>query len=91
MKKRNQGIPVLEEIRLTKKVLWKSVDGLFVVVAGPFPRGFVRSLTAPDVDSARLRPNTDIQSRMATTNGHPAKTRASLITDVENEWGEVSP
>lgn len=84
------------DMTIKKPILWVSEDGKFVVVEGPFPDGFQRSLTARSITEAILRNPTDssygIFSRPATTEAKKyAKTLRRFIEDTHNEWGEVAP
>ena len=85
-----------DELKVTREILWTSQNGKWVVVAGPFPHGFSRTLTAKTVDGAVMRRTSadfeeGIMIRGATTNSHPAKTLARLVIPLTNDWGEVCP
>lgn len=80
----------LNQEKLIREVLWQSPDGKHVVVAGPFPHGFVRSLTARTVVRASV--NGDLVSRNATSHDDQfAKVRARDIAPTANELGDVCP
>lgn len=80
-------------IKIKREVVWRSPDGLYVVVKGPFPQGFQRSADASSVAKARKRvPGASlgvIVARGATTESNRwAMTLAALVTQTHNEWGE---
>jgi hypothetical protein len=75
---------------LLREILWRSTDGKHAVVAGPFPHGFVRSLTARTVEKAAR--NGDLVSRNGTTQSDQyAKVRLRDIAPTSNDLGEICP
>ena len=87
-----QRVQTVEVTIQRDRVLWTSPDGEVVVVEGPFPHGFQRSLTGKTLKIAvQDRARVDIAARPETTNAHPAKTLARLVQLTGNEFGEVCP
>jgi hypothetical protein len=79
-------------ITVRRQPLWRSENGRFVVVAGPFPQGFTRTVDAASVKVAAGRNEDEIFARDATTKDTRfAKTLSKYVIPTENEWGEISP
>jgi hypothetical protein len=77
---------------VAKPVLWKSHDGAYVVVEGPFPDGFPRTLAYDSFDRACREPHHSIQMRGPTElKGKFAKTYWHRVKDSSNEFGEIAP
>jgi hypothetical protein len=77
-----------------KPVIWEKGD--YVVVAGPFPDNFERSLAYKDLQQAircdPADPMFGVFPRAATSEGKRyAKTLKRLIQPTHNEWGEIAP
>lgn len=85
---------VVAEKKITKKILWTSKSGAWVVVEGPFPGGFSRTLTAKTITAAINRqakdPEEGMQIRPGCATGY-AKTLSRLVIASNEEWGEVCP
>lgn len=81
--------------KISRKVEWRSPDGKWVVVRGPFPNGFFRSETRKDPVKASMMKTHYIVNRPETeTEDSYAKVLASDIVEIlggENEFGPVSP
>lgn len=81
--------------RLVREVLWRSANGRWVVVAGPFPDLFPRTETRDTVDRAGKLLVQNIFARPATTREDTyAKVSISDILEVtggKNEFGPISP
>lgn len=78
-------------VKIQRATHWTSPDGRYVVVQGPFPEGFIRSLDCSTVAEARDRASSGLVERNETTRKRYAKTFSKLVTQVENEWGEIAP
>ena len=83
-----------QAMRIPRPILWSSKDGELVVVEGPFPYGFIRSLDAGTVLAAVNRSIHSEQGELVargetTKSGRYAKTLKQYIQEVENEWGPV--
>lgn len=82
----------VDDAAVAKPVLWKSHDGAYVVVEGPFPDGFPRTLAYDSFDRACREPHHSIQRRGATElKGKYAKTYWHQVKDSSNEFGEIAP
>jgi hypothetical protein len=81
--------------RLVREVKWRSANGAWVVVCGPFPSGVPRSETRDTPEKAAKLYSQDVLSRPETTKAdHYAKVHASDVMEVQggaNEFGPVSP
>ena len=81
--------------KLVREVKWRSGDGRWVVVSGPFPQAFPRSETRDSVKKAALQPYLDVVTRPETTREDAyAKVSAMDVIEVQggaNEFGPVSP
>lgn len=78
--------------KLPRPILWTSANKRYVVVEGPFPYGFVRSIDADSIERASRRETEDLISRPETTKtGRYCKVRRSDIAITHNEFGEVAP
>jgi hypothetical protein len=84
----------VDKITIARPILWAAKDGVTVVIEGPFPYGFVRSLDAQTVRAASIR-NTNTEAGELVARGETtkprryAKTLREYIQEVENEWGPV--
>lgn len=74
---------------ITREILWTSPNGKYVVVCGPFPRGFVRSVDAKTASIAQNRACGTVVARHETTKQRFAKALAKNVLAASNEWGEV--
>lgn len=80
----------LDAGKLQKRILWTSANGQFAVVAGPFPYGFVRTLTSQTVEHASKRQ--DLVSRKATERDDQyAKVRMRDLMPTSNALGDICP
>ncbi len=78
--------------KLQRKLLWISANKRYVVVEGPFPYGFVRSLDSASIEGAAKMVQADVYSRPETSKtGRYAKVRRSDIILTHNEFGEIAP
>jgi hypothetical protein len=82
--------------KLVREILWRSENGRYVVVCGPFPEGFTRSETRDSWEKASRLDRYDIISRGETTKStHYAKVEAKDILEVTpgetNNFGPVVP
>ena len=84
---------MLGGIKLQRSPLWISESGLYAVVAGPFPDGYVRSRDAESVEKAIKRKIVgELVSRMKTTRSDRyAKVRMKDLVPTHNEYGEICP
>lgn len=82
------------EPTLPREVLWESPCGLYAVVRGPFPEGFVRTLTCASMVEAIARKTTGsrgLMPRPETTKPALAKVLRHTIIEAANAWGEYGP
>jgi hypothetical protein len=85
MKEEKTAVP-----KVRRQVLWVSGNGRWVVVEGPFPHGFPRTIDANTIGLASKRGVDTIVARQGTTKpGRYAKTRAAYVEKEANEWGEI--
>lgn len=77
--------------KLAANPVWRSADGKKVIVSGPFPYGFFRSMTRPTVEALQGMGAMykTICARKEATKGY-AYTLSKFIIETKKDWGPVS-